>query len=181
MTTEELLALPEDGVHRELINGKLREHPMIAHGGPHCLATGNLAGPLGMWRQSTPPPRGQVYVSDAPVRIRRDPDVFVGVDLLCLSPEQSARTPRDAMFIDEPPVLIIEILSPNDTAEAIAEKVHAYIAGGVPHVWEVNPFYESDLVHRPGALPLLFAGDQELTAEPHLPGLRIITAEIFAG
>lgn len=180
MTTEELLALPDDGIYRELINGELREYPMTARGGPHCLATGNLSYLLGMWRQSQPPPRGRVYVGDARVRIRRDPEVFVGIDLLYLTPEQSARTPRDAAFIDEPPVLVIEIISPNDTAEAIAEKVRAYIAGGVPHVWEVNPFYESVLVHHPGAPPLLFAGTQELTAEPHLPGLRIIAAEVFA-
>ena len=50
MTTEELLALPDDGVYRELINGELREYPMTARGEPHCLVTHNLDYLLGLWR-----------------------------------------------------------------------------------------------------------------------------------
>ena len=42
MTTEELLALPDDGVTRELIRGELREYPMTTRGFPHCLALANL-------------------------------------------------------------------------------------------------------------------------------------------
>lgn len=180
MTTEELLALPEDGIYRELINGELREYPMTARGGPHCLVTHNLDYLLGSWRRRQPRPCGRVYAGDARVRIRRDPDVFVGADLLYLTPEQVARTPWNATFIDEPPVLVIEITSPHDTAEGIAEKVRSYLEAGVPFIWEVNPFYQSVLVHQPEALPQIFSGPEELAAEPYLPGLRIITAEIFA-
>jgi hypothetical protein len=49
----------------------------------------------------------------------------------------------------------------------------------VPVVWEANPFYESVLVHRSDAPRQVFSGSQELSAEPHLPGLRIITEEVF--
>jgi hypothetical protein len=36
------------------------------------------------------------------------------------------------------------------------------------------------LVHRPGAGPVLFNVRQEVSAEPHLPGLRIPVASIFS-
>ena len=180
MTTEELLALPDDGISRELIRGELRESPMTARGGFHCLVTHNLDFLLGAWLRQQAHPRGRMYTGDMRVRIRRDPDTFVGIDLVYLSPELAGRTAKDASFIDDPPTLAIEISSPTDTAEGIAEKVHQYLDAGVALVWEVNPFYETVLVHRPDAAPELFNNRQEVTAEPHLPGLRILVAEIFA-
>lgn len=180
MTTEELLALPDDGMYRELINGELREYPMTARGGPHCLITTNITYLLESWRQAQPRPRGRLYVGGERIRLRRDPDSFVGADIAYLASEQAARTPWSAKFIDEPPALVIEISSPRDTAEMIAEKVRAYLACGVPYVWEVNAFYQSVQVHQPNSPQQVFSGTQELTAEPHLPGLRIITSEIFA-
>lgn len=180
MTTEELLALPDDGMYRELIDGELREYAMTARGGPHCLITTNLTYLFESWRHAQPRPRGRVYVGDARIRLRRDPDTFVGADIVYLTPEQAARTPWSAKFIDEPTALVVEIGSPRDTAEMIAEKVRAYLAYGVPYVWEVNAFYQSVQVHQPNSPQQVFSGEQEFAAEPYLPGLRIIASDIFA-
>jgi hypothetical protein len=38
MTTEQLLAMPDDGIERELIKGKLRESGMTRRGMPHATA-----------------------------------------------------------------------------------------------------------------------------------------------
>ncbi len=38
MTAEELLALPDDGIDRELIRGELREYPMTTRGVPHIAS-----------------------------------------------------------------------------------------------------------------------------------------------
>jgi Uma2 family endonuclease len=180
MTAEELLALPDDGIDRELIRGELRESPMTTRGAPHCLAMTNLAFWLLNWLKQQPQPRGRLYTGDIRVRVRRNPDTFVGVDLAYISADLAAQTAKNATFIDGIPVLTIEILSPNDTMEGITEKTNAYLDAGVPLVWEVDPFREVVAVHRPGALPEHFNSSQELTAEPYLPGLCITVAEIFA-
>jgi Uma2 family endonuclease len=180
MTTEELLALPDDGVDRELIRGELRERTMTTRGEPHCLALYNLSYLIGHWLRAQPRPRGAAYSGDIRFRLRRNPDTFVGIDLAYISPEHKARKPKDATFIDGPPVLAVEILSPHDTAEDIAEKVREYQAAGVPLVWVVDPYFRTVTVHRPDARPEMFNEDQELTAEPHLPGFRTPVAEIFA-
>jgi hypothetical protein len=43
MTTEEPLALVDDGVERELSRRELQEKPITMRGGPHCQAMTDLA------------------------------------------------------------------------------------------------------------------------------------------
>jgi Uma2 family endonuclease len=179
MTAEELLALPDDGIDRELIDGKLREHPMTTRGMPHCNVMANLSRILGVWLTQQARPRGRLYVGDARIRVNRDPDTFVGADIAYISAELAAQTAKNATFLDGIPVLAIEILLPSDRVEEIGEKVQAYLKAGVPLGWEVNPVYEAITVHRPGMPPELFNITQELTAEPHLKGFRVPVAEVF--
>jgi len=179
MTAEELLALPDDDIDRELIDGELREYPMTTRGAPHCSVMANLARLLGVWLTQQPRPRGRLYVGDIRVRVSRDPDTFVGVDIAYIAAELAAQTAKDAKFIDGVPLLAVEILSPRDTVEEIGEKVDAYLKAGVLLVWEVSPKYEAVTVHRPGMPPELFNVTQDLTAEPHLRGFRIPVADIF--
>jgi Uma2 family endonuclease len=179
ITAEELLALPDDGIDRELINGELREYPMTTRGAPHCTVMASLVGLLHAWFKQQPRPRGRLYVGDVRLRLKRNPDTFVGVDIAYIAADLAAQTAKDAKFIDGIPVLVIEILSPSDTVEEIGEKVEAYLTAGVSLVWEVNPKYEAVTVHRPGMPPELFNITQVLTAEPHLSGFRIPVAEVF--
>lgn len=56
-------------------------------------------------------------------------------------------------ILREPPLLCIEILSPEDRMERMQEKIEDYIAFGVPCVWVVNPrnrrafIYTADGMH----------------------------------
>jgi Uma2 family endonuclease len=40
---------------------------------------------------------------------------------------------------DSPPLIVIEVLSPDDRLSAVREKLQEYRAWGVPHVWLVDP------------------------------------------
>ncbi len=42
---------------------------------------------------------------------------------------------------DTPPLIAVEILSPDDRLTAVREKLERYKAWGVPHVWLVDPHY----------------------------------------
>src|SRR5207245_2593242 len=72
-TTEELLALPEDGVERELIQGQLREKPMTKRNPTHSGVTVNVAHALKQWLVKQPIPRGRALAGEAGVRIRTNP------------------------------------------------------------------------------------------------------------
>jgi Uma2 family endonuclease len=42
-------------------------------------------------------------------------------------------------ILSEPPLLCIEILSPEDRASRIEDKIDDYLRFGVPHVWLIDP------------------------------------------
>jgi Uma2 family endonuclease len=182
MTEAEFLALPEDdGITRELIQGELRERPssMTTRRYSDCTVCGQVAYHLISWRRSRPKPWGSIVVGEARVRLRRDPLTFVGVDVAYLSPETKPASPRKAGYVDGPPVLAVEVLSPSDTIDEIDDKVDEYLDAGVAIVWVVDPRHSTVTVYRPDAKPQLFNADQELTAEPHLPGFRVDVGDFF--
>ncbi len=179
MTVEEFLALPDDGVERELIRGELRERPMTTRSYPHSVVNSRLPQILWNWVDQQPKPRGRVVCGEARFVIRHNPDTTVGIDVAYIGPELAARTPRLAKFVDGPPVLAIEILSPSDNEEDLDEKIQLYLDCGVALVWIVDSHWETVMVYRPDAPPVLFNTTQEIDAEPHLPGFRVPVARIF--
>ncbi len=181
MTTDELLALPEDGVRRELIRGELRENSVSYRNPQHSRATVKVSYYLQDWREHFAGPRGDVLAGDAGFRIRRDPDTTVGIDVAYISAELAARIPANARLIDGVPILAVEILSPSNQWETVTDKIRDYLECGVALVWVLDPVFRTVTVYRPGADPVLFSASQELTAEPHLPGFRVAVAQLFGG
>ena len=180
MTTAELLALPDDGVERWLIQGRLREKPMTVRNRWHSRIMTRVAKFLDNWLDLQPQPRGSVLCGEAGVRLRRDPDTTVGVDVVYVSAEVAARQSDDTTLIDGVPILAVEILSPNDTLDEINEKIDGYRAAGVALVWVIDPHHRTVEIFRPGAEPELVNVRQELSGEPHLPGFRVPAAQLFA-
>lgn len=179
MTTEQLLALPDDGVERWLIRGQLREKPMTYRNRWHSRATTRVSKFLDNWLDRQPVPRGSVLSGEAGVRLTRDPDSTVGIDVVYVSAEVAARQPDDTTLIDGVPVLAVEILSPNTTLDELNEKIDEYLAAGVPLVWIVDPRRRTVTIYRPDQEPEFVNALQELTGDPHLPGFRVPVAELF--
>lgn len=78
-------------------------------------------------------------------------------------------------IIRKPPVIAIEVLSPDDRASELEEKIDDYLGFGVPYVWVVNPETRRAYIHTP-------AGSHEakngmLRAET--AGIEVPLAEIF--
>lgn len=179
LTTDDLLAMPDDGMERWLIDGELREKPITRRNRFHSKIMARISLLLGKWLEKQPAPRGELLCGEAGVILQHDPETSVGVDVVYLSAALAAKQSPDTTMIDGVPVLVVEILSPSDTQEEIDEKTDKYLAVGVPLIWIVDPHDETVLVHRPGDAPTLFNVKQELDAEPHLPGFRVAVARIF--
>jgi len=180
MTTEELLALPQDGVERWLIRGQLRENPLTVRNRWHSRIMARVSQILLTWLDQQPEPRGSVLCGEAGCRLRRDPDTTVGIDVVYISAELAAHESGETSLIDGVPVLVVEILSPSETQEQVDEKIDGYLQAGVALVWVVDPHDRTVTIYHPGDEPGFVNVRQELSGDPHLPGFRVPVAHLFA-
>ncbi len=178
-TVHDLLAMPDDGKDRWLIRGQLREQEMTKRNRFHAALTGRLCQLIGVWIDTQPQPRGEVYGGEAGVYLARNPDTCVGIDVVYVGPEVVAAQTDETTLIEGVPTLVVEILSPYDVKKDVTEKVNDYLAAGVPLVWVIDPDYQSVTVHRPGQPVELFNTTQPLSADPHLPGFTVPVVSLF--
>jgi Uma2 family endonuclease len=179
MTTEQLLAMPDDGMERWLIDGQLRERPMTLRNRFHSAIVMRIGQIIGDWIDSQSPPPGDVFGGEAGCRLRRDPALTVGIDVAFYSADVLAGQTDETTILDGVPVLAVEVLSPSTPEEDTNEKIDGYLAVGVPWVWIVDPHLKTVTVIRPDADPELFNVRQELSCEPHMPGFRVAVARVF--
>ncbi len=104
-------------------------------------------------------------------RVQTQSDHFRVPDLTVLR----AGLPRERI-LTRPPLLVIEIQSPEDTLRRTAEKAAEYLAFGVQHVWVIDPY--ARVGYRGTASGLELARSGELTI-PETP-IRIVLADLFA-
>src|SRR5207249_2031888 len=112
--------------------------------------------------------------------LRRNPDTIVGIDVVYVSPEVATLESEETTLIDGVPVLVVEILSPNDTQEEINDKIDVYLRAGVALVWVVDPHHRTVEIFSPGSEPEQVNVRQELSGEPHLPGFRVPVIQFFS-
>jgi Uma2 family endonuclease len=179
MTTEELLALPDDGMERWLIAGELRERPMTIRNRFHSRTMICVGTELELWLRQQPQPRGQILGGEAGICLSHDPETTVGIDVVYVSADVLVRQTDETTIVDGVPTLAVEILSPNDTIEAIHEKITQYQKAGVPLIWTINPYDRIVTVYRLNAEPEPFNIREELSGEPFLPGFRVPVARLF--
>jgi len=188
MTVEEFLKIPDDGVERWLIDGEVYEfdqdresveHGMTIRNETHGFLVGRFVQFVGVWRDQQKAPRGKVVCGEAGVRFSSKTPTLVGVDVAYIPPQVVAAKKGGSTVTVGVPLLIVEVLSPNDTVKSVSKKVKTYLGAGVKHVWVVNPESETVMVHRPNHKPVSVNSDGFLTAEPDMPSLKIELAQVF--
>jgi Uma2 family endonuclease len=179
VSVETFLSIPEDGIHRELIRGRVREMGMTVRNRVHSRIEANATFFLVGWLRSQPAPRGEVVCGEAGFRLKGTKDSLVGIDVALVSAELVAATPAKQAIFDGPPVLAVEILSPSDVHENIVEMVAAFLEVGTT-TWVVDPDFRTVTIHRPGQPPRSFNVDETINDEPALPGFQVRVADLFA-
>jgi Uma2 family endonuclease len=174
ISPEELLRMP-DRKNFELVDGELLEQKV-------SILSSWIGGELfGLIRDFCgsrqmgwvfPPDSGFQCFPDRPKTVRK-PDVsFV----------KTGRMTWDQLtdgWLRIVPDLIVEVISPNDLAYEVDEKIEMFLKVGVPLIWIVNPDVRTIRILRAdGSTSILREGD-ELTGEDILPGFTCSVASIF--
>jgi Uma2 family endonuclease len=179
MTVEEFLALPEDGIDRELIRGEVRIRGMTVRNQFHCSATAQVAFELEAWLRTKNPRPGKVFAGELGVRLPIDDISAIGVDVAYIINEVLAEQTSASRIIQGVPTLVVEVLSPSDTMEAIDEKVELYLSAGVPMIWLVDTSDENVTVYQPNQPVIMFNNSQNLSGLSLLPGLDFPVRNLF--
>jgi Uma2 family endonuclease len=77
------------------------------------------------------------------------------------------------------PDLAIEIVSPNDRASEVEEKVQQWLDGGALAVWVIYPAGPLLRAHRPDRTARTYGPDDEVDGGDVLPGFRMRLADLL--
>jgi len=173
-TAEELDKLSRSGRY-ELIDGRLPE--MAPTGDAHGeieLAIGSFL------RQFVREHNlGRVSVGEVGLYLRRNPDAVRAADALFISHERHAKRGAGS-YLDVPPELVVEVLSPNDAWSDVMQKLRDYLGFGVNLVWIIDPGSKTVHAYRSISDVQVFEEHDRLDAGEVLPGFSVPVAEIFA-
>jgi Uma2 family endonuclease len=78
-----------------------------------------------------------------------------------------------------PPDLAVEVISPNETAYELEDKLEDYQKVGVRLIWVINPKTRTVRVHRGDGSVSYLHEDEELSGEDVVPGFRCPVRAIF--
>ena len=179
ITTEDLLALPDDGVERELIRGELRERNMTRRNRLHAATESRIVHVLATWLERHPEFDADVLSGEVGSVLARDPDTTVGIDVALFSLNDLRGQTDPSRLVVGVPILAVEILSPNDKHEETREKIVEYLRAGVGLVWEVDPDFQTVRVFRRGHEPVMFNRNQTLSGDDVLPEFNVPVANLF--
>lgn len=177
ITAEQFLRMPDEGKGYELVDGR-REKIHVSNTSSriaHILAT-----LLENFCQARHP--GWVYSEGnsyacfpgRPDTVRR-PDVSY-IALARMTPEQYA----EPGFCPIVPDLVVEVLSPNDRAYRVQQKIVEWVDVGVPLIWVIYPELRMVQVYQNGTPSVNMLRETDtLVGDPVLPGFSCPVAELF--
>lgn len=161
--------------HCDLVRGEIIEMPRP--GKLHGMVCANVVWILSNYcRQRR---TGYVCSNDTGVIIERGPDTVRGPDVMLFDDATTYEEVKPT-FGDKPPLLAVEVLSPNDTAGKLMERITDQLRFGTPLVWVLDPDARNACIYRPGKEPYLVRESGDLTGEEILPDFRCRVAELFA-
>jgi Uma2 family endonuclease len=173
ITADELYAMGDMG-RCELVKGE------IIHMTPAGADHGEIAGVIFalIWNFVRPRKLGKVYAAETGFTIKHNPDTTRAPDVGFVKKERVPPRGKKGFF-EGPPDLAVEVVSFNDLASEVSEKIEQWLSGGTTSVWVVDPRTRTIDVYRRGREVIRYRENDELRDEPNLPGFVLKILEVF--
>ena len=178
-TYSDLVALPDDQLRHELIDGEHVVTPSPAI--PHQVILWNITEALGPYLRANP--IGTALTG--PVDVKLSPHTVLVPDLVYFTAARFADAVNEK-HATAAPDLAVEILSPGTRRRDLGRKRAVYDREGVQEYWLVDPAAESITVLRrpePGGgltdMVALTRANGDVLESPLFPGLKIRLRDVF--
>jgi Uma2 family endonuclease len=176
-TYDDLAALPEDNVIREILDGELFVSPSPFT--KHQRIVRRLVLAIGNYLEAHP--IGEVFV--APLDVVFSADNVCEPDILFISNERSSIVTRKN--VQGAPDFVIEVLSEFNRKNDEVRKLEIYDRFGVEEYWIIDPEADSVRIYRRQGKRLALASElsaaaNDVATTPLLPGLAIQLSEVTA-
>jgi Uma2 family endonuclease len=175
LTAEEffLVPSPEDGTQQELVRGEIVSMP--PPGGLHGVCCNKVGRRLGNFVEERD--LGTVTSNDTGFVTERGPDSVRGPDVAYWSKEKLPTVPVG--YIEVPPQLLVEVLSPSNTSKHIRTKLKEYFAKGVRIVWVIDPEDRTLTIYHDSEEGRLLHESATVTGEDVLSGFACRVSDLL--
>jgi len=175
LTAEQFAERPDPGHPEELVRGRVVPMPMPRpRHGEICNKVGRI---LGNWVEQFD--LGRVLSNDTGVITERGPDTVRGADIAFYGFVRVPKGPLPDRYLDVPPDLIVEVLSPGDRWPRVLAKVAEYLDAGTPVVLLLDDQRRVAHLYRADGATLLLAATDELSIPDLLPGFTVQVGRFF--
>lgn len=175
-TADELLFMPTDGYRYELIEGELRK--MSPGGSQHGLLSNKIG-----WLLTTHVVQfdlGEVFGAETGFRVGRNPDTVLAPDASFVRKERIQKIGVPKEFFPEAPALVVEVVSPGDTAEEVDDKMRRWFSAGAELGWVIYPSGRTVTVYQSLHDIRILSGDDMLDGGEVVPGFTCRVSDLFA-
>lgn len=175
---DDLLTLSaDDGERYELIEGQLFK--MAPAGGEHGMVAGALTVELGYYIKRND--LGVVLAAETGYYTRGDNYTVRAPDFSFIRREKLAEATTLKPFLHIVPDIVAEVVSPNDSAIKVEQKIHEWLDFGVTQVWVLYPDTKRIYIYTGNdPRPHVYDVDDVIVMDTVLPGLQLAVADVFS-
>lgn len=174
LTLEEFLALPETKPYGEYIDGKVEQKPMPQ--GEHSLIQTCLSSQINEVGKSNKIALALTELSCNIAGRSFVPDISI----FTWDRIPKTKTGRIVNRIDTYPDWMIEILSPEQSANKVIKKIMVCLQAGTRLAWLIDPKDESVLILKPQQFPEIKSGGDVLPVLDSLSTLQLSAGDLFS-
>jgi Uma2 family endonuclease len=175
VTPDDLLRMPDEGQGWELVRGELREMNVSKES---SRVSARITHFLEVHSESVAP--GWVFPDAMSFRCFEDPSTIRRADAAWIPlSKMPVDTYEDEGYCTVVPDIVAEVVSPNDLAEEVEEKLEDWLGAGVKLVWIVHPVTRTIRVHRAGGGIAYLQDTDTLTAEGVLSNFAVPVVDLF--
>jgi len=174
-TAQDLLQLPHQGRRYELVRGEIKE---MSPASPKHGRIANVIAFL-LTQHAKQHNLGVVYAAETGFKLQENPDTVRAADAAFVAQNRIPPEGEPEGYWAIAPDLVVEVVSPSDSAADVQSKVTDWLNAGCQLVWVVYPDTQSVTEYRSLSEIKVLTAEESLAGGDTLPGFNCPIGQLF--